>query len=163
MPLSPVSITLTAPVGESDSGRHTVHETRSLRHHIRLRTSSPASRKSLLSLSATANGDADHTEITTRRRARSRGWSGSSLLKHNVKCEVTPGTQQRSVQESEVGEAGEGTSGPAAPVGSADSPPSSASHYTIAPVDQSFVSRIHQPTHISGFFHMVPHRDKCPR
>lgn len=158
MPLSPVSITLTAPMGEGDSGSHTAHETRSLRHHIRLRTSSPASRKSLLSVSATANGDANHTETTTRQRARSRGWSGSSLLKHNVKCEVTPGTQQRSVAESEVGEAGEGTSGPAALAGSADSPSSSASaiasHYTIAPVDQSFVSRIHQPTHISGFFHM---------
>jgi hypothetical protein len=143
---SPVSITLTAPTSEAgDSGSDTAQETRSLRHHIRLRTSSPASRKSLLSLTANANGVADHTETTTRRRTRSRGLSGSSLLKNNLKSEEIPSptaAPQTSVQGTE---AGEGATGPGffGSSGSADNPsPSSTSHYTIVPVDQSFVSPI---------------------
>jgi hypothetical protein len=159
---SSISIAITPPPSEtSDSGSDTHLETRSLRHHIRLRTSSPASRKSLLSVSSTrGDGDVDHTETTTRRQSRRRGFSGSSLLnpQNCVKSEQIPHGQppaQPSVQGPEAGDL-EGANGPESvvPSGSADNPspiPSSGgtSHYTITSVDHSFVS---PHTHISRIF-----------
>lgn len=149
---SSISIAINPPPSEtSDSGSDTPLETRSLRHHISLRTASPVSRKSLLSVSAAAsNGEVDHTETTTRRRSQRRGFSSSSLLnpQSHVKSEQIPQGHQPSVQGPELGEGATGAESLVA-LGSADNPspiPSSGatSHYTISPVDHHLVSPVIQ-------------------
>lgn len=179
---SPISIAITAAptCDASDSGSDavTAHETRSIRHHIRLRTaSSPTRRKALLS----PPGEVDHTEVTARRRTRTRGSSGSSLLNPatsiaidqntvngNVNGEKSPLNAPSHTQPSVQGpEARKGATGPG-PAGSADNPVASPSsgipHYSVLPVDQSFVSLVTTAHLISlNFLHMVPWSRLCPR
>lgn len=169
---SSISIVLTAPstsdtstsTSTSDSGSDTGPEGRSIRRHIKLRTASSSPgrsrsgsgcRKDLLSASATPV-IVDHTETTARNsrlniQTRSRGSSGSSLLNpavgiaHHVSSENLP-------QPSAQGPEGrEGGIGPGPLGGSADNP--SAPHYTIPPVDQSFVSLITTHIFATSFSH----------
>ena len=154
---SSISIAIAAPPASdtSDSGSDAGHETRSIRRHIKLRTSSPARRKELLSATPVANGVAvDHTETTARKNprlniaTRSRGSSRSSLLNPAVGVALQvegENLPQPQPQPSAPGpDSREGATGPTGYAGSADNP--AAPHYTIQSVDRSLVSLI--TTHI---------------
>lgn len=172
---SSISIVLTAPstsetgtgTSTSDSGSDTGHEGRSIRRHIKLRTASSSPgrsgcRKDLLSATPLASGAiVDHTETTARNsrlniQTRSRGSSGSSLLNpavgiaHHV-SQSSENLPQPPAQGPEGREGGIGPVWPGSLGGSADNP--SAPHYTIQPVDQSFVSLITTHIFATSFSH----------